>query len=72
MEKAVLMKIKDIKSDLLRSERYQNGFKENRSTGNNLAIVVNKIFRRDKEKRESMMLIDLQKAYDSVDRSLLI
>ena len=37
MEKAILMKIKSSKSKLLTSGSYQNGFKEKRSTCNNLA-----------------------------------
>ena len=37
MEKAILMKIKSSKSRLLTSGSYQNGFKEKRSTCNNLA-----------------------------------
>ena len=37
MEKAILTKIKRERSKLLTSGNYQNGFKEQRSTCNNLA-----------------------------------
>ena len=72
MEKAILMKLKSSKSRLLTSGSNQNGFKEQRSTCNNLAQVVKKIHGRNKDKRQSMLLIDLQKAYDSVDRRKLL
>ena len=40
IEKAILNKIKQSSSTLLSSGDYQNGFKEQRSTSNNLAQVV--------------------------------
>ena len=59
MEKSILEKLKSIKSNMLKSGDYQNGFKEQRSTGNNLAQVVQKIHGRNNDKRQSMILIDL-------------
>ena len=48
MEKVLLQKIKSTRSNLLRSGQYQNGFKERRSTCNNLAQVVQRIHGKDR------------------------
>ena len=72
MEKVILIKLKHTKSKMLMSGGYQNGFKEQRSTCNNLALVVKKFHDRAIDKRPSLLLIDLQKAYDSVDRQKLL
>ena len=51
MEKVILNKIKSCRSQMLNSKQYQNGFKERKSTCNNLAVVVQKVFGRNKELR---------------------
>ena len=51
MEKTLLNKIKQRGSSLLHSSSYQNGFKENRSTGNDLATVVKRIHGRGRNAR---------------------
>ena len=72
MEKAILRKIKSSGSKILDSGSYQRGFKESLSTTNNLARVMNLMFNnKHKSIRGSLLLIDLQKAYDSVNRRKL-
>ena len=69
MEKAILAKITDGCPHLIESKMYQTGFKEGKST----AIHVSRLLRevQGKKRRKYNLLVDLQKAYDSVDRNLL-
>ena len=41
IEKSILLKLKELKSDLFMTHDYQAGFKDNISTHKNLSIVVN-------------------------------
>ena len=62
MERAVMNKIKDTKSKLLESGRYQNGFKEGRATANNLQVIVkeiNKGKRQAANKAQYITLVDI-------------
>ena len=69
MEKAILQKIKDTCPHLIDTKMYQTGFKEGKSTAIHASRLLQEVNGRNK--RKFYMLIDLQKAYDSVDREIL-
>ncbi len=69
MEKAILQKIKDTCPHLIDTKMYQTGFKEGKSTAIHASRLLQEVHGRNK--RKFYMLIDLQKAYDSVDRDIL-
>jgi len=69
MEKAILQKIKEHCPHLIETKLYQTGFKDNKSTAIHASRLLNEVH--GPKKRKFNMLIDLQKAYDSVDRGLL-
>lgn len=69
MEKAILQKIKDTCPHLIETKVYQTGFKEGKSTAIHASRLLHEVH--GKRKRKFYMLIDLQKAYDSVDREIL-
>ena len=69
MEKAILQKIKDTCPHLIDTKVYQTGFKEGKSTAIHASRLLHEVHGRNK--RKFYMLIDLQKAYDSVDREIL-
>ena len=69
MEKAILQKIKDTCPHLIETKVYQKGFKEGKSTAIHASRLLHEVH--GKRKRKFYMLIDLQKAYDSVDREVL-
>jgi retron-type reverse transcriptase len=69
MEKAILAKMKDSAQHLLASQIYQTGFKEGKSTAIHASRLLQEVHGR--KKRKYNLLVDLQKAYDSVDRELL-
>jgi hypothetical protein len=69
MEKALLQKIKDTCPHLIETKLYQTGFKEGKSTAIHASRLLHEVHGRNK--RKFYMLIDLQKAYDSVDREIL-
>ena len=69
MEKAILAKIKKEAPHLLTSQIYQTGFKEGKSTAIQASILLQEVYKR--KKRKFNLLIDLQKAYNSVDREIL-
>ena len=73
-EKAVQSKIKELGSRLLDTDGYQTGFKEKRSTHNNLMAVLSRLKsqNRKRSQRGIAVFIDLQKAYDSVPRDRMI
>ena len=48
---------------------YQTGFKEGKSTGIHASHLLNEVH--GSRKRKFYLLVDLQKAYDSVDREIL-
>jgi hypothetical protein len=53
----------------LASQIYQTGFKEGKSTAIHASRLLQEVHGR--KKRKFNLLIDLQKAYDSVDREIL-
>ena len=69
MEKAIITKIKEEAPHLLASQIYQTGFKEGKSTAIHSSRLLQEVHGR--KKRKFNLLIDLQKAYDSVDRQIL-
>jgi hypothetical protein len=69
MEKAILTKINQCCPHLISSKIYQTGFKEGKSTAIHASRLLAEVHGR--KKRKFNLLIDLQKAYDSVDREIL-
>ena len=69
MEKAILAKIRARRQHLLHTSTYQSGFKEDHSTAANISRLLQEVHGR--KQRKFNMLIDLQKAYDTVDRTQL-
>ena len=69
MEKAILAKMNQEAPQLLASQIYQTGFKEGKSTAIHASRLLQEVHGR--KKRKFNLLIDLQKAYDSVDREIL-
>jgi hypothetical protein len=69
MEKAILAKINESCPHIIESKLYQTGFKEGKSTAIHVSRLLKEV--KGKKKRKFNLLIDLQKAYDSVDRNLL-
>ena len=69
MEKAILEKIKSQCPHLIASKVYQTGFKDGKSTAIHASRLLNEVH--GLRKRKFNLLIDLQKAYDSVDRVTL-
>ena len=69
MEKAILAKIKEEVPQLLESRMYQTGFKEGKSTAIHASRLLQEVHGR--KKRKFNLLVDLQKAYDSVDWEIL-
>lgn len=69
MEKAILQKIHDTCPHLIATKMYQTGFKESKSTAIHISRLLREVH--GQKKRKFNMLIDLQKAYDSVDREKL-
>jgi Reverse transcriptase (RNA-dependent DNA polymerase) len=72
LEKAVLSKVTHMAPELINTKRYQTGFKEGQSTAANVIKLIQQLHPgRGKKPRQYAALIDLQKAYDTVDRTLL-
>ena len=69
MEKAILERIKTSSPHLIASKTYQTGFKDGKSTAIHASRLLNEVH--GQRKRKFNLLIDLQKAYDSVDRVIL-
>ena len=69
MEKAILQKVKETCPHLIETKMYQTGFKEGKSTAIHASRLLHEVH--GPRKRKFYMLIDLQKAYDSVDRERL-
>lgn len=70
MEKAIILKLKQLNSRLLHVGNYQSGFKEGKSTAINLYKVLKMVANKDSN-RSCVLFIDLEKAYDRVRRDLL-
>ena len=69
MEKAILERIKSQCPHLISSKVYQTGFKDGKSTAIHASRLLNEVH--GPKKRKFNLLVDLQKAYDSVDRVIL-
>ena len=69
MEKAILERIKSTCPHIISSKVYQKGFKDGKSTAIHASRLLNEVH--GLRKRKFNLLIDLQKAYDSVDRVIL-
>ena len=69
MEKAILEKINTTCPHVIASKTYQTGFKEGKSTAIHASRLLHEVHGR--KKRRFNLLVDLQKAYDSVDRQVL-
>ena len=69
MEKAILERVKSQCPHLIASKVYQTGFKDGKSTAIHASRLLNEVH--GLKKRKFNLLIDLQKAYDSVDRVIL-
>ncbi|MFN9904584.1 MAG: hypothetical protein ACK56F_00480, partial [bacterium] len=69
MEKAILAKLDLIAPHILKTGLYQTGFKEGQSTAIHVAKLLEQVHPgRGKQARKYAALIDLQKAYDTVNR----
>ncbi len=64
-----MAKIKEEAPHLLASQIYQTGFKEGKSTAIHASRLLQEVHGR--KKRKFNLLVDLQNAYDSVDREIL-
>jgi hypothetical protein len=69
MEKAILEKIHKMCPHMIASKTYQTGLKEGKSTAIHASRLLNEVH--GCRKRKFNLLVDLQKAYDSVDRTIL-
>ena len=69
MEKAILVKIRSKYPHLIASKVYQTGFKDGKSTAIHASRLLNEVH--GQRKRKFNLLVDLQKAYDSVERVIL-
>ena len=67
MEKAIIVKIKQIDLKILKSGAYERGFKEGMNTGANISQTLVRI--QGKRHKDSLHLfVDLTKAFDNIDR----
>jgi len=72
MEKAILAKAEHLAPHLLKTGLYQTGFKEGQSTAIHVSKLLEQVHPgRGKTARKYAALIDLQKAYDTVNREKL-
>jgi poly(A) polymerase Pap1 len=73
IEKAIKIKAESLGDGLFTTGSYQMGFKKGHSTMDNLALVMKKVMRslRKRSERKVYCAIDLRKAYDRVDRTIL-
>ena len=69
VEKALLERIKKHSWHLLETQYYQMGFKDGQSTAANMSRILHEVHGR--KQRKFNLLIDLQRAYDTVDRDKL-
>ena len=72
MEKAIMAKIAALAPHLLHTKVYQTGFKEGTSTAAHVTKLLTQIHPgQGRKRRNYAALIDLQKAYDTVNREKL-
>ena len=69
LEEAIMVKVATLAPHLLQTRIYQTGFKEGTSTAIHVSRLLTQIHhRQDKKRRSYAALIELHKAYDTVDR----
>ena len=73
LEKAIMAKVAVLAPHLLQTRIYQTGFKEGTSTATHVSRLLSQIHPGQGKKRRGSYaaLIDLQKAYDTVNRERL-
>ena len=72
LEKAIMAKVGVLAPHLLQTRIYQTGFKEGTSTATHVSRLLSQIHPgQGKKRRNYAALIDLQKAYDTVNREKL-
>ena len=72
LEKAIMAKVAEVAPHLLQTRIYQTGFKEGTSTATHVARLLTQIHPgQGRKRRQYAALIDLQKAYDTVNREKL-
>ena len=72
LEKAIMAKVVAVAPHLLQTRIYQTGFKEGTSTATHVSRLLSQIHPgQGKRRRNYAALIDLQKAYDTVNREKL-
>ena len=72
LEKAIMAKVATASPHLLQTKIYQTGFKEGTSTATHVSRMITQIHPgQGKKRRNYAALIDLQKAYDTVNREKL-
>ena len=72
LEKAIMAKVAAVAPHLLSTKIYQTGFKEGTSTSAHICRLMTQIHPgQGKKRRNYAALIDLQKAYDTVNREKL-
>ena len=72
LEKAIMAKVAATAPHLLQTRIYQTGFKEGTSTATHASRLLSQIHPgQGKKRRNYAALIDLQKAYDTVNREKL-
>ena len=69
VEKALLERIRKHSWHLIETQYYQTGFKDGQSTAAKMSRILHEVHGR--RQRKFNLLIDLQKAYDTVDRDKL-
>ena len=76
VEKMILRKLAVQKSELLNVPHWQNGFKEGRSTQDNLVRLMNWIGQTNRSKKlkgtRMLLAVDLSKAFDTVRVSTML
>ena len=73
LEKAIMAKVAALAPHLLQTRIYQTGFKEGTSTATHVSRLLTQIHPgQGKKRRNFAALIDLQKAYDTVNREKLL
>ena len=72
LEKAIMAKVAALAPHLLQTRIYHTGFKQDISTATHVSRLLTQIHPgQGKKRRNYAALIDLQKAYDTVDREKL-
>ena len=74
LEKAVMFKLQEKNTDLLKMGSYQNGFTKGKSTHQNIykMLEIVKDGRKGIARYSILLSVDFSKAFDKVDRRLLM